>query len=253
MLTHDEAFSLIELSIVSIVLSLFVAGIIGCVGLIENAKTAASVNEFRANLQNIITFELAQDRLPGDLKKTGKIGFNSGQTYNNSSYSDSKYVSSNLDYGIPSSRIAPFVDLFLAHYINFEPKKNEPESGVLDWNNGGSPSSKTFKDFILLFKHIEEGNESQKELAGLSGNTLAFHYRVDPNQDNILNQEDTSNQDENKMITISPESAQKIDKKIDDGLALVGKVRSACYELEYENAISENKDCNSVVFKIDFY
>ena len=63
----------------------------------------------------------AKGRLPGDLVGSGKIGYRSGQIYDENSF-PAPYNSSDGGYGIPTLYAAPFVDLYLEKIIDFEPK-----------------------------------------------------------------------------------------------------------------------------------
>ena len=135
------AFSLIELSIVLIIIGLLVAGITGGTSLIESAKIQSVINELTTYKQAVYTFKSLKDRLPGDFVGSGFIGYLSGQGYNNNSFG-TPYVSGNQDYGLPTSYAGPFVDLYLNKIIDFEPKKKVPSTTTLSEDNGGCPYSK---------------------------------------------------------------------------------------------------------------
>ena len=72
-MNSNKAFSLIELSIVLIIIGLLVAGITGGKSLIENAKNRALINEIRGWKQAVNAFYLLKERLPGDLNNDGKV------------------------------------------------------------------------------------------------------------------------------------------------------------------------------------
>ena len=116
------AFSLIELSIVLIIIGLLIAGITGGASLIESVKIQSLINELTTYKQALYTFKSMKDRLPGDFVGSGFIGYLSGQSYNNNSFG-TPYVSGNQDYGLPTTHTGPFVDLYLNKIIDFEPKK----------------------------------------------------------------------------------------------------------------------------------
>ena len=80
-MNNNKAFSLIELSIVLIIIGLLIAGIIGGQSLIESAKIRSLINDFRYYEQSLYSFKLIKNRLPGDLNGSGKIGYGSGQEY----------------------------------------------------------------------------------------------------------------------------------------------------------------------------
>lgn len=66
-------FSLIELSIVLIIIGLLVAGITGGQSLIESARARALMNELQGLDQAVSTYFAAKGKLPGDPKNSGKI------------------------------------------------------------------------------------------------------------------------------------------------------------------------------------
>ena len=70
-MNNNKAFSLIELSIVLIIIGLLIAGIIGGKSLIESAKIRNVINEFNNLEKSIYTFKVIKDRLPGDVNNDG--------------------------------------------------------------------------------------------------------------------------------------------------------------------------------------
>ena len=103
------AFSLIELSIVLIIIGLLVAGITGGQSLIESAKARAVMNEARGYMQAVNTYFVANGRLPGDPDNRGKMG-----RYSENDITDSDYEQDISDWN------APWFDL--------------NKEGVVDWD-----------------------------------------------------------------------------------------------------------------------
>ena len=68
------AFSLIELSIVLIIIGLLVAGITGGVSLIENAKITNFISTTREWQNDVYTFYSLKNRLPGNPKNLSFLG-----------------------------------------------------------------------------------------------------------------------------------------------------------------------------------
>ena len=119
---NNKAFSLIELSIVLIIIGLLVAGITGGKSLIENAKNRALINEIRSWKQAVNAFYVLKERLPGDLNNDGKVGYGSDEAYNENSF-PFPYNGADNNYSIPDVFSAPFVDLYLAKITTFKPTK----------------------------------------------------------------------------------------------------------------------------------
>ena len=204
-MNSDKAFSLIELSIVLIIISLLVAGIIGGTSLVDGAKVYTAISELRKFKQEIYSFKLLKNRLPGDLTGSGKIGKYSDQSYNNNSFGGN-YVSNNINYGIPTKLVGPFVDLFLNNISDFEPKKTVPKIGELNDMNGGSPLSKAL-DCWYYFEH-GWGSTNSSDGKYLMPEKTFIVCRKYPSPTRKL------------------KYFMKIDEKIDDGIWNMGDFRS---------------------------
>ena len=94
---NNKAFSLIELSIVPIIIGLLVAGITGGQSLIYNAKINGAMKEIQNFKQGIFAFKALKDRLPGDLKNNNQIGLNADQRYDDNTFGGD-FVSSKCGY-----------------------------------------------------------------------------------------------------------------------------------------------------------
>ncbi len=129
-ISKKSAFSLMELSIVLIIIGLLVAGVTGGKSLIDSARQRAFINELNNYKQAIYTFRVAKDRLPGDLNNIGIIGECVGGGCPNSTASDfttTKYTTySTSDFPSPYNSIsanvfsAPFIELFLEKIIDLD-------------------------------------------------------------------------------------------------------------------------------------
>ena len=211
------AFSLIELSIVLIIIGLLVAGITGGQSLIESAKLRNLINQFQDIEKQIYAFRVARDRLPGDLNNDGILDnqVNSSIVYNNT---DFKFPYDGTDtannHYLPNTCSAPFVELYTEGISNFEPIGQSPSadtgSGVSCRNtakNGGLPFSNIFKSnfFVIAtnFPHV-------------------FTQDIPYDQTYIFLQ----SYDDAKTITGA--QARNLDIKFDDGEVLTGKIRAYC-------------------------
>ena len=229
------AFSLIELSIVLIIIGLLIFGIIGGQNLIDNAKIRSMANEVRQAKQNLNTFYALKNRLPGDLNGDNKIGYLSGETYNSSSF-PAPYDGSNDQYGIPHLLSAPFVDLFLAGISDFEPIHTDTDTGrdILGGqtyeavmkvaNAGGIPVINANKSLAYTYRY---SNADYRK-------TYWRHYNYDNNPVHIFIDKNQTNLSENM---------KKLDIKIDDGNQNMGNMRGYCY--------SNYTKCAEVLFFTD--
>ena len=225
------AFSLIELSIVFIIIGLLVAGITGGASLIESAKIKALGDEINSYKQAYFTFKALNGRAPGDLNGSGSIGLFSGQTYNSNSFPDP--YNSNDKNGIPNEISAPFVDLYLAKIIDFEPT-NVNGSSYQNKNDSGRPKSKIIGDSQYYYEYGKEDLNSKTH----------YKYRIKPgNQITIRT-----------IQKINPKYLQSYDLKYDDGIYNNGSIRSSCADgyTDYNTSILNNNVCSISITSLDY-
>ncbi len=210
----NSAFTIVELVISLVVIALLVSAITGGAVLVQHARTLILIDEIRTYVQATKNFRQNKKRWPGDLRRMGKIGLNSGQTYNNDSFGN-PYISSNYNYGIPTDSVGPFIELFQTGYLDFEPRKFTPSNENLDWNNGGAPTSKVIEHFQCYYQYnpTATGDGIPLPNIGYIGSAITCNYK-----------------------TISPknyvplDSMRNVDKKLDDGIFNKGIVRGYCYK-----------------------
>lgn len=131
-----NGFSLIELSIVLIIIGLLVAGIVGGVALIISAKSRTIVSEINNYQQAVASYYSNRMRLPGDVNGSGKIGLDS---YNDPVPND---------YGCNSDVCAPFIDLSSENIIAYDDSINKTK---------GKPSKvykKAYYRYIYMYKVV---------------------------------------------------------------------------------------------------
>ena len=168
--SKNLAFSLIELSIVLIIIGLLVAGITGGKSLIESAKIRVFANETLSYKQTFMPFKVAKRRLPGDLNGDGYIG----SEYNGSGCAAETYTTSSFsalyNAKTPNQISGSFVDLYLEGLIDFMP---DPENiAVIGKSN---PYSKIYKDGYYDFNPM--GNFTTSDYVKNSKfGTIYLHY-----------------------------------------------------------------------------
>lgn len=233
-MNSNKAFSLMELSIVLIIIGLLVAGIIGGKSLVENAKLKSMMNEVRNAKQGLNIFFVLKGRLPGDLNGDRKIGYLSGETYDSSSF-PAPYDGSNDEYGIPNLLSAPWVDLFLAKISHFEPKHTDTDTGADIFggqtyeaamkiaNAGGIPKLSANKNIAYTYRYSDVSYSD----------TYWRHYNYSNNVVHIF-------LDSSKALS---EQMHKLDMKMDDGNQKMGNMRGLCRD--------NYTSCREVVFFTD--
>ena len=145
-MNNNKAFSLIELSIVLIIIGLLVAGITGGQSLIESAKIKNLANEIDGWRKALLIFKVKNDRWPGDLDNDGfNVGWCGGnacganETYTINSFSEP------YNNKVQSEISGPYIELYLSGLSNFRP---DPDNFV-------SPSFQTLPDFKWHFHRFE--------------------------------------------------------------------------------------------------
>ncbi len=234
----ESAFTMVEAVIVLVVISLLVSVIVGGISMIKNGRMLVFIDELRTYTTATQNFKSNKKRWPGDKNRNGKIGLHSGQIYDNGSFGN-PYTSSNTEYGVPTDRVGPFVELFQTGYLDFEPKKNKPSGEKLDWNNGGAPVSKAFEQFQC---HYQYGGATA--LIN-QHNRITCHYKTEAGK--------------RRSYTIPSEVMYNIDKKLDDGIYNKGKIIGGCSTtysnnsdlVDYSTAMKKNLGCISVEYLLE--
>ena len=152
---NNKAFSLIELSIVLIIISLLVAGITGGQSLIYNAKINGAMKEMQNFKQGIFAFKALKGRLPGDLKGNNQIGLDADQSYDNNTFGGDFTTNK---CGLPQTRQGPQVELYLAKITDFKPQTPNCGGGRIDWPYGMLPS-KNFKHLGFEVGFVVQGSD----------------------------------------------------------------------------------------------
>ena len=133
---NSKAFSLIELSIVLVIIGLLIAGITGGQSLIESAKIRNVLTNLRNIEQEIMAFQIYKGRLPGDCNNN--LTFQCNFPY--------PYDGTNEEYGKPNLISAPFVDLYIEKFSDFQPRNTQsitidPDGHGVVMNNNYAVSS----------------------------------------------------------------------------------------------------------------
>ena len=209
---NNKAFSLIELSIVLIIIGLLVAGITSGQSLIESAKIRYIINEFRGYRYAVNTFYSLKERLPADTNNDGRFG-----QYANDNYTGYfPYPYNGQKYQIGDHYTAPLIDLYLNKIMDFEVKNTQIYSLSKQASlSGALPKSNTIKDAYYYFIS-KENNTSNPLIKNINYNMI------------ILNGYGTSKNVEGTSSLMRMSFVRKIDNKIDDDEVLGGKFRATC-------------------------
>jgi prepilin-type N-terminal cleavage/methylation domain-containing protein len=181
---NKSGFTLVELSIVLIIIGLIVGGVVGGQSLIHSAKISKLISSVKDTQVSIRAFELQYDALPGDMLEATDYWPTSTAGNGDRKYvwQESAEVGEHLD----------FADILKKPPGGYWHEKNQLNDGNLQLMYYGlTPSSSLDSNYIIYGKPNNTG----------SGPHLFYS-------------------------TISPIDAKAIDKKLDDGLSISGKVIS---------------------------
>lgn len=213
---NKKGFSLIEMSIVLIIIGLLTSGIIGGTSLIESAKVRATINEVNDLQTSFYTFLGIKNRLPGDIDNDGVIGECNGSKCSitkepTTTKFGGEYYGKSVSY-----QVGPWVDLYLENLSIFKPNV----SGNL---NIDSSNCADVGDTRPYFKNIT--NSCIKEFRTFFGQT----GKNDGYYLNIYSI-DLSSGLNNKIL-------KKLDEKVDDGISITGDIQADCSS--YDNKCLE--------------
>jgi hypothetical protein len=241
-----SAFSLIELSIVLIIMGLLVAGITGGASLIDNARLSSFKREADDHIRDVFTFYARVGRLPGDLDNTGRIGYTSGGSLSTAS----SYADPYNKAGITITS-GPFVDLYLHGVSSFQPTPPTATATAVTTalthtnvktiaNGGGLPFSKVYKDFVYVHRY-------ESDSAG--GGSVRFNYGMFTKTALGVFLTDYTNAENKKTVDI----AKKMDTKFDDGAYNEGNIRGYCGSVASDSSIGSKSYTVAVICSEMFF
>lgn len=206
---QNKGFTLIELSIVIVVIGLIVAGVVGGQTLVKQAKIRLQIADLQKYNVAYNTFLLEYDDIPGDFNKASQYWPGTPDGDNNGVISNSSY---NDCANLANENVKFFLHLSQAGLIN--------ENYTNIWQIGvGYPFLKldTTKGMCVA-SHIRPGGSGVN--FQLYGNDLTKRYTAAIFL-NISAPTNASDYDED-LGTATPKTYSIIDNKIDDGIAREG-------------------------------
>jgi len=204
---YVKAFTLIELSIVLVIISLVVGGIVGGKALIHSAELSKLVTQYNGYKTAFRTFELQYDALPGDIIDANQYWPSCVDIGNNDCNGDGNGLIHDTMAGKEGYRAWQHLSL----------------SEILAGNFVGDIPGGTFdsiETLHALFPHgVLDSLFSVYGVGVANGKTLRNHIQISG-----VNQIGVSSLMGGGVLT--PKDAKNIDSKIDDGHADGGSVRA---------------------------
>ena len=236
---NNIAFSLIEFSIVIIIISLIIAELIGATSLVKTAKYRAISAEMFDWPKVAFIFQHMKGRLPGDLNQDEFIDGDSNFPENiKFPY---PYDGTNSEYQKPNYFTAPFVELYLANLINFKPLKTSISTNLKTLaDNKALPKVKHIGNAFYFFKYSNESSTTKNNWLyhAINSNAISIH--------------------DDGYFTIDPHIHKYIDTKYDDGIYNDGRIRGACKNNKgenstYDKAIEDKQKCGELMYLMKTY
>jgi prepilin-type N-terminal cleavage/methylation domain-containing protein len=222
-----RAFSLIELSIVLIIIGLLIAGITGGASLIKSASLRAAMGEARGYNVAVNSFYVQFDSLPGDSATiiNGTVNSVAGDANGQIQYVDGITTPNTVAEGANAwcvMKNAGIIDNVLAYNVIGTANSLLASSTTAmsaQVPGTGIPASKV-KSAGWTFDYLNSQN-----VAILTGSMIASIARTASTAYTVLTVPTTGSV---PVITgaVTPSDGLSIDTKMDDGLPTTGKVRS---------------------------
>lgn len=220
-----SAFSLVELSIVLIIIGLLIAGITGGASLIKSSELRAAMSEARGYSVAVNAFFTQFNSLPGDYNVTvGGVSGAAGDADNQIEYFSGATLSSTIT---PSESAAAWIHLRYAAVIDNLPgtialineSTTAPTFGNSSVAGSNAPSSRTRNNgWTFDYRTLTEGNSTaaNQNVVVLTGTPATG---ATANTNTLVNGTNVA------AASLIGSDALSIDAKIDDGVANLGKIR----------------------------
>ena len=228
------AFSLIELSIILIIIGLLIAGIIDRTSLIESTKIVKFTREINNWKQAVNTFYALKGQLPGNVNNDGIFGYG--------------IEDRNMDNYFPSipfymnTFVTLFIDLYLSKIITFKPEFANGTVNIYNLKSEGAfPESKIIKDDTFYYYAY---------IPGILNTTVShnpINFQDISTHALILNATGTGV----AVRKIEYSLIQNIETKMDDKKIDSGSIRAECDDIIDYAKSNKTRKCQNVIFKLD--
>jgi len=237
-LKNKKAFSLIEISIVLVIVGLIVAGVVGSKHLIENYKTAFAVTNMSKFNSLVSSYRSKYKSLPGDggdietrfrtAVDDPAVDKNENELHNGNA--DGFIGTNNSDNpALEQESLSFFQGLYLADILD------RPFTGQI-------PTTDSDPDITLINKNGKQHYPTTK----LGDNTFLYLRTDDFGRKFRKQTRMAIGVSSNSTGAVSPRIAEKIDKKIDDGNPLTGVIITVDYDTSQAKCLTCGGEATSL-------
>ena len=232
-----KGYTLIEMSIVLIIIGLLISSVTSGSKMIENAKVNRFIKDMEMYKHATYMFKIINNRLPGDFNDDGYVG----RFYYSNTKKDepafvyhktgSKYNGKTLGF-----RAGPFVELLDAKLLDFEPNINNVSSTSNNANimKSLSPKVNPYKNLLHSGFYTHENTTIASTSSEYKMNGVYMWISSTDNKG------------------LKAKLAERIDKKIDNDIHNAGKFRAGCPKEStaktYSQAILNDDGCTDFMY-----
>jgi prepilin-type N-terminal cleavage/methylation domain-containing protein len=195
-----KAFSLIELSIVLIIIGLLAAGISGGSSLISHAKMNSLIKDINSSKFNLYSFKLTYDQIPGDFNKASAF-------FNVSSGNGDGSVNTDDELKYAAQHLAK------ADIISNE---------GYDASSNYAIKINSHSNAGYIYKNLKYSGESSIQIGYYNNAPESAHIILFANKD-------SNNSSNYNKAFLKPKELYQIDRKLDDGKPDAGTISYTSY------------------------
>jgi prepilin-type N-terminal cleavage/methylation domain-containing protein len=241
-----QAFSLVELSIVLVILGLLTGGILTGQSLIRAAALRGTIADTQRYITAVYTFRDEYQGLPGDMRNATAYwgaadgGDGAGSDCFTAVVSDGTTCNGNHDGWINSPAGGSGVWLYGERFSAWKQLAN---AGLIEGSYTGRTDSTTGANVVAHGVNAPSAKVAPGvyTLAELAANSLAFFQPPDT-EENVITL---------SGLALTGAEAWNLDKKLDDGLPGVGKITSIHFSHASGGNCADNANISAARYQVD--
>lgn len=247
------AFSLVELSIVLVILGLLVGGVLSGQSLIRAAELRSVTADFARFNASVRTFQDKYFAIPGDMTNaTAFWGFAAGTVGNDAAcFNASQTGKGTCNGNGDGDLVAPTASANNPQGETFHAWKQLANAGMIEGSYTGFPRTSTGynSDVGVNVPRSRIGNAGFSFWQGVAGNSDGNWY---PMKNGNLIMFGTSTASITDAPALKPEEAWNLDTKLDDGKPGIGTMRTYKMGSSFAPDCTDGTDPNTSNYRLSF-